>query len=122
MQMSFLLLCSLAIAAVVALSRAYGRAIGTVAAATCGVSVAVAMPPAFSLAVDGLADQATLAMYGLLSLLVLLRVPKKHIGAQEELTTPFAGNRERHSAPETRLSEIVQTIAMRRELASRNVE
>ncbi|HKD10020.1 MAG TPA: hypothetical protein VKB79_29200 [Bryobacteraceae bacterium] len=120
--MTFLLLCGLAIAAVIVLSRMYGRAIATVAAATCGVSVAVVMPPAFSLAVDRLADQATLAAYGLLSVFVLLRMPKRCEGARQDAAFSAAINEERHPFPETRLAKIVQGIAARRELAARNVE
>src|SRR5215472_285355 len=116
MQMTFLLLCGLAIAAVIVLSRMYGRAIATVAAATCGVSVAVVMPPAFSLAVDRLADQATLAAYGLLSVFVLLRMPKRCEGARQDAAFSAAINEERHPFPETRLAKIVQGIAARREL------
>jgi hypothetical protein len=120
--MPFLLLCGLAIVGVFVLSRAYGRAIGTVAAATCGVSVAVAMPPAFSLAVDGIADQATLAMYGLLSLLVLLRAPKRRADLRDDFAGFIASDKERHSLPAARLSEIVRAIAVKQELASRKVD
>jgi hypothetical protein len=122
MQMAFPLLCGLAIAAVVALSRVYGRAIGTVAAATCGVSVAVAMPPAFSLEVDRLGDQATLAVYGMLSLLVLLRMPKKRAAVRDNIAAPTASSCERSPLPDTRLSGIVENIVARRGLAARKVE
>jgi hypothetical protein len=70
-------ICFAAVIAVVLLARLYGRAVGMVAAATCGVSVAWAMPPAFSLEVDSLLDQAVLAAYGAVSLLLLYRVPPR---------------------------------------------
>ena len=122
MQMAFLLLCGLGIAAVVVLSKIYGRRIATVAAATCGVSVAVAMPPAFSFAVDRLADQATLAAYGLLSLLVLLGIPKKRGAATDKVAPSLAGREGPPALPEAQLSEIVRNIAARRELAARNID
>src|SRR5262252_7843661 len=115
MQMAFLPLCALAIAAVVLLSKAYGRAIATVAAATCWVSVAVAMPPAFSLAVDRLADQATLAVYGVLSLLVLVRRPRKEHGPRADAAAPPARREEPRSASRASLSDIVHGIAARPE-------
>jgi len=120
--MVFLSLCGLAVVAVVVLSRAYGRAIGTVAAATCGVSVAVAMPPAFSLEVDRLADQATLAVYGVLSLLVLLRMPRKRISVRDHSVLSATAAEGRSSFPETWLSEIVSRIVARQDLAGSKVE
>ncbi len=70
-------LCFAAVIAVVMVARFYGRMAGMLAAATCGASVAFAMPPAFSFEVDSFLDQAILTAYGAISLLVLYKVPKR---------------------------------------------
>jgi hypothetical protein len=70
-------ICFLAVIGVVMVARHYGRTVGMLAAATCGVSVAFVMPPAFSFEVDSFLDQALLAAYGAVSLLVLYRVPPR---------------------------------------------
>jgi hypothetical protein len=70
-------ICFLAVIGVVMVARLYGRTVGMLAAATCGASVAYVMPPAFSFEVDSFLDQALLAAYGAVSLLVLYRVPRR---------------------------------------------
>jgi hypothetical protein len=54
------LLCLAAIAAVILVSRTFGRVVGMFAAATCGVSVALVMPPALSFQVESFSDQLSL--------------------------------------------------------------
>jgi hypothetical protein len=70
-----LLICLASLAAVIAMSRYFGRVAGIFTAATCGVSVAFVMPPAFSFEIDSIADQTTLAAFGAMSLFVLYRIP-----------------------------------------------
>lgn len=99
------LLCAAAIVAVRLACRAYGRVAGMLAVATCGVSVAWILPPAFSLQVGSFFDRFILLAYGAVSLLLVTRSSGRR--ARIEAETGVQNHRERNR---TNLSLLVPAL------------
>ena len=100
-----LMLCFGAFVAVILASRVYGRFVGMIAAASCGVFLAWVMPPSFSFQVRSLPDRFALAAYGAVSLVVVTRVREKHPEACPAQALPTTFERSR-----TDLAEVIPSV------------